>query len=96
MIHIGGRNRKGTLQTCHLTSGQHRQAKNRRPSKSPNNPRSQARGANLLAELFERILLPRPNDHAWDLYNVWKDLAKIDCGAGGRIWSLIEDFEDAN
>ena len=52
-------------------------------------------GANLLAELFERMVLPRPNDHAWDLYNLWKDLVKIECGEGAHVWSLIVDFEDA-
>ena len=29
-------------------------------------------GANLLAELFERIVLPRPSDHGWDMFNLWK------------------------
>ena len=32
-------------------------------------------GANILAELFERIVLPHPDDHGWDLCNVWKELA---------------------
>ena len=26
-------------------------------------------GANLLAAMFERIVLPRPTDHGWDLYS---------------------------
>lgn len=52
-------------------------------------------GANLLAKLFERIVLPRPNDHAWDLYNLWKDMVKAECGEEARIWSLIVDYEDA-
>ena len=29
------------------------------------------RGANLLAALFERIVLPRPSDHGRDLYILW-------------------------
>ena len=37
-------------------------------------------GANLLAELFERIVLPRPTDHGWDLFNLWKQLASLELG----------------
>ena len=33
-------------------------------------------GANLLAAMFEHIVLPRPTDHGWDLYSFWKKLAK--------------------
>ena len=49
-------------------------------------------GANLLAELFERIVLPRPSDHGWDLYNLWKQLAKETLGEGAAVWSLIVDW----
>ena len=52
-------------------------------------------GASLLAELFERIVLPRPNDHGWGLYNLWKALANAALGPEASVWSLIVDFEDA-
>lgn len=35
-------------------------------------------GANLLAAMFERIVLPRPTDHRWDLYSLWKKQARGD------------------
>ena len=52
-------------------------------------------GANLLAALFERIVLPRPNDHGWDLYNLWKEIATGELSEEASVWSLIVDFEDA-
>ena len=52
-------------------------------------------GANLLAELFERVVLPRPNDHGWDMYNLWKAIASKQLGPEASVWSLIVDFEDA-
>ena len=52
-------------------------------------------GANLLAELFERVVLPRPPDHGWDLYSLWKQLAKAQLSEEAAVWSLIVDFEDA-
>jgi hypothetical protein len=52
-------------------------------------------GANLLAELFERIVLPHPPDHGWDLYSLWKQLAKAQLSDEAAVWSLIVDFEDA-
>ena len=29
-------------------------------------------GANLLAAMFKRIVLPQPTDHGWDLYSLWQ------------------------
>ena len=52
-------------------------------------------GANLLAAMFERIVLPRPSDHGWDLYSLWKKLAKGELPRDSSIWSLIVDFEGA-
>ena len=52
-------------------------------------------GANLLAGMFERIVLPRPTDHGWGLYSLWKKLAKGQLPPDSNVWSLIEDFEDA-
>ena len=52
-------------------------------------------GANLLAAMFGRIVLPRPTDHGWDLYSLWKKLAKGELPQDSSIWSLIVDFEDA-
>ena len=52
-------------------------------------------GANLLANLFERIVLPRPNDHAWDLLHLWQLLASRTLPPDSRVWTLIVDFSDA-
>ena len=52
-------------------------------------------GANLLAELFERIVLPRPGDHGWDLYDLWVQLAGQTIPKEASVWSLIVDFKDA-
>ena len=45
--------------------------------------------------MFERIVLPRPTDHGWGLYSLWKRLAKGELPQDSSIWSLIVDFEDA-
>ena len=45
--------------------------------------------ANLLAAMFERIVLPRPTDHGWDLYSLWIRLAKDDVPPDSSVWSLI-------
>ena len=52
-------------------------------------------GANLLAAMFERLVLPRPTDHGWDLYGLWKRLANGEVPHDSSVWSLIVDFEDA-
>ena len=52
-------------------------------------------GANLLASMFERIVLPRPTDHGWNLYDLWLKLTKGQLPPDSKIWSLIVDFEDA-
>lgn len=49
-----------------------------------------------MAELFERMVLPRPNDDGWGLHNLWEELAKEEPGRGGSVWSLIVDFENAS
>ena len=54
-----------------------------------------AGGANVLAELYERIVLPRPNDHGWDLYSLWKKPACSELGPEASVWSLVVDSEDA-
>ena len=33
-------------------------------------------GSNLLASMLERIVLPRPSDHGWELYSLWKSWRK--------------------
>ena len=52
-------------------------------------------GGNLLADLFERIVLPRPADHGWDLYDMWRLLAERTLPKDAAVWSLIVDFKDA-
>ena len=52
-------------------------------------------GANLLASMFERVVLPRSTDHGWDLYSLWEKLANGEAPHGSSVWSLIVDFEDA-
>ena len=52
-------------------------------------------GANLLASHFERIVLPRPNDHGWDLFHLWLRLAEKTLEKDAGVWSLIIDFKDA-
>ena len=48
-----------------------------------------------MASMFERIVLPRPTDHGWNLYGLWLKLAKGKLPPDSKIWSLIVDFEDA-
>jgi len=50
---------------------------------------------NLLAELFERIVLPRPTDHAWDLYDLWVTLARGLLPEDSWIWHVVVDYKDA-
>ena len=52
-------------------------------------------GASLLAAMFERIVLPRPTDHRWDPYSLWKKLARGEVPPDSSVWSLIVDFGDA-
>ena len=52
-------------------------------------------GANLLAELFERIVLPRLVDHGWDLYDLWKLLDAKSLPEAAGIWSIVVDYKDA-
>jgi hypothetical protein len=52
-------------------------------------------GQNLLADLFERVVLPRPTDHGWDLFDLWESLARAHMPEDAAVWSLIIDFKDA-
>ena len=49
----------------------------------------------MLAELFERIVLPRPVDHGWDLYDLWMLLAGETLAKDAKVWSLVVDYKDA-
>ena len=48
-----------------------------------------------MVAMFERIVLPRPNDHGLDLLNLWRMLQERRLEAEAKLWSLIVDFKDA-
>ena len=54
-------------------------------------------GANLVEASYERVVLPRPSDHAWDLLELLmltSSLTGPKAPDGVDIWKLIVDFKN--